>query len=68
MSKTDHPEGFGIRARPSREQRTLAEFVERSKKYRGSMEGLEIGRNWRMQARDKRPELFDGSFIDPDKT
>jgi hypothetical protein len=36
-------------------------------KYRGSMEGLKIGRNWRMKARDRRPELFDGSFIDPDK-
>jgi len=60
------PERFEIRAKPKREEETLAGFVERSKKYRGAGDSLNIDRRWGMKSRDKRREIFDGSFVDED--
>jgi antitoxin Phd len=62
------PERFEIRAKPKREERTLADFIERSKKYRGAIDSLKIDRKWNTESRDKRREIFDGSFLDEDKT
>ena len=56
-------ERFEIRARP-RAEPTLAGFVERSKKYRGAGEDLELSRSWKMKFRDKRREFFDESTLD----
>jgi antitoxin Phd len=61
------PQRFEIRAKPP-EEPTLAGFVERSKKYRGAAEGIKPGRRWKMRFRDKRPEIFDESFLDEDAT
>jgi hypothetical protein len=54
---------------PSRlaKNETLADFVERSKKYRGAIDSLKIDRRWNTETCDKRREIFDGSFIDEDK-
>jgi len=60
------PERFEIRAKPKREEQTLAGFIELSKKYRGAGGGLKIDRKSGMKARDKRGEIFDGSFVDED--
>jgi prevent-host-death family protein len=62
------PERFEIRAKPVRAKpargRTLAGFVEASKKYRGVTEGLGFERRSGMSFRDKRREIFDVDFLD----
>jgi prevent-host-death family protein len=59
------PERFEIR--PKRpEEPTLAGFIERSKKYRGAVEGIDF-RRAKMAFRDKRREIFDGDFLDEEK-
>jgi prevent-host-death family protein len=45
--------------------RTMAEFIEASKKYRGAAEGIQFERVT-MPARDKRREIFDGDYSDKD--
>ena len=61
------PRRFEVRAK-GRRPRTLAGFVEASKKFRGVAEGIEFEPKLGMSFRDKRPELFDESFLDEDKT
>jgi prevent-host-death family protein len=58
-------ESFEYQRKPRR-IRTMAEFVERSKKYRGAAEGIEFDRRAGMIMRDKRREIFDGDFSDED--
>lgn len=56
-------ERFEIRAKiPA--AKTLAGFVERSKKYRGVADGLKFERKLGMRFRDKRGEIFDSRFLD----
>src|SRR5262245_59397208 len=59
---------FEIRPKEDKpKQRTMAEFIERSKKYRGT--ALKIDRRSGMVFRDKRREIFpDERFDDEDKT
>ncbi len=52
-------ERFDIRPKPKRE-RTLADFIEASKKYRGLAESLDFDRHSGMTMRDKRREIFGG--------
>ena len=56
------PERFEVHPKPRR-VRTMAGFVEASKKYRGLAEGIDFERA-RMPVRDKRKEIFDGEFFD----
>jgi antitoxin Phd len=56
---------FEVRPKP-RPIRTMAEFIERSKKYRGLAEGLASSRRTGTTMRDKRHEIFDGDFSDED--
>ena len=56
---------FEFRPKPSKEA-TLAGFVERSKKYRGS--GLKLPPRVKMNFRDKRREIFDEEFSNEYKT
>jgi len=58
-------ERFEVRPKPRR-IRTMAEFIERSKKYRGAAEGIEFDRRTGMVMRDKRREIFDSDFSDED--
>lgn len=60
------PERFDVRPKPSH-PRTLAGFVEESKKYRGAAEGIDFKRRTGMTFRDKRREIFDGNFRDENK-
>jgi prevent-host-death family protein len=60
------PERFEVRAKP-RQEKTLAGFVERSKKYRGAAEGVEFERALEMTWRDKRSEIFDEDVHDKDE-
>ena len=53
-----HPKGSAAR--------TMAGFIERSKKYRGAAEGIEFERRAAMTYRDRRREIFDGEFFDED--
>jgi antitoxin Phd len=55
-------ERFEVRPRPQ-PSRTMAEFVEASKKYRGTPEELKFERV-PMPVRDKRKEIFDGDYPD----
>ena len=57
------PERFEIRLK-QRPARTMADFIEASKKYRGVTEGIEFERSMPMHIRDKRREIFDGDFFD----
>jgi antitoxin (DNA-binding transcriptional repressor) of toxin-antitoxin stability system len=61
------PERFEVRPKPKR-ARTMADFIEGSKKYRGLFEGVKLGRRLGMNMRDKRHEIFDGDYSDEDKT
>jgi len=56
-------EQFEYRRKP-RQIRTMAEFIEASKKYRGLLEGLKLDRRTGMPMRDKRAEIFDGEYSD----
>jgi len=53
---------FEVRPKQQR-TRTMADFIEASKKYRGVTEGIEFERV-PMPVRDKRREIFDGEFAD----
>jgi antitoxin Phd len=55
-------ERFEVRPKP-RPSRTMAEFVEASKRYRGMPEELKFERV-PMPVRDKRREIFDGDYPD----
>jgi antitoxin Phd len=55
-------ERFEVRPKP-RPSRTMAEFIEASKKYRGMPEALKLERV-PMPVRDKRREIFDGDYPD----
>ena len=57
-------ERFEVRPK-QRAARTMAEFIEASKKYRGMLEGVEFERV-PMPVRDKRREIFDGDYADED--
>jgi antitoxin Phd len=58
------PERFELRPKPRRE-RTMADFIEASKKYRGLAEGIDFERRRSgMSLRDKREEIFDGDYSD----
>ena len=59
------PERFEIRPKP-RQIRTMAEFIEASKKYRGLTEGSEFDRRTGTEMRDKRREIFDGDYSTED--
>jgi antitoxin Phd len=48
--------------------RTMREFIEGSKKYRGLAEGIDFERRSAMSFRDKRREIFDADFVDENKT
>jgi prevent-host-death family protein len=61
------PERFDIKPK-ARQEKTLAGFIERSKKFRGVAEGIVFEPKLGMTFRDKRRELFDESFHDEDKT
>jgi antitoxin Phd len=56
------PDRFEIQPKP-RPVRTMADFVEGSKKYRGLLESVEFERV-PMPVRDKRREIFDGDYPD----
>jgi prevent-host-death family protein len=56
------PERFDVRPKPP-QKRTMADFIEGSKKYRGATEGVEFERV-PMPVRDKRREIFDGDYPD----
>jgi prevent-host-death family protein len=58
-------ERFEVRPKP-RLIRTMAEFIERSKKYRGAAEGVEFDRRTGMVMGDHRQDIFDGDFFDED--
>ncbi len=55
-------ERFEVRPKP-RPVKTMADFIEGSKKYRGVPEGVEFER-MPMPVRDKRREIFDGNYSD----
>jgi antitoxin Phd len=59
------PERFEVRPKP-RPIKTMREFIEASKKYRGAIEGVDFDRRSGMQMRDKRSEIFDGDYSDED--
>ncbi|MFZ2067453.1 MAG: type II toxin-antitoxin system prevent-host-death family antitoxin [Xanthobacteraceae bacterium] len=59
------PDRFEVSRKP-RPARTMAEFVERSKKYRGGAEGITLDRRTGTHMRDKRREIFDGDYSDED--
>ena len=61
------PERFEIRPKVPREK-TLAGFIERSKKYRGAAEGVRFEHKLGMSFRDKRLEIFDQDLFDEDQT
>jgi prevent-host-death family protein len=61
------PERFEIRAKRPQEE-TLAGFVERSKKYRGAVEGIEFERGREMKLRDKHQEIFDDTPLGKDES
>jgi prevent-host-death family protein len=61
------PERFEFRAIAPK-KKTLAEFVEASKKYRGAARGVKFERRVGMEFRDKRREIFGGTFSDDDAT
>jgi prevent-host-death family protein len=58
---------YEVRPKPA-SPRTLAGFVEESKKYRGAADGINFKRRTGMRFRDKRREIFDGNFLDENKT
>lgn len=59
------PEHFEVRPKPH-PIRTMREFIEASKKYRGVTQGADFERPTGMQMRDKRSEVFDGDYSDED--
>jgi antitoxin Phd len=59
------PERFEVHPRP-RPIRTMREFIEASKKYRGVTEGIDFDRRTGTHMRDKRREIFDGDYSDED--
>jgi hypothetical protein len=61
------PERFDILPKPARERRTLAGFVEASKKYRGVAEGVDFEAPLGMTFRDKQYEIFDDDLRDKDE-
>jgi prevent-host-death family protein len=56
------PDRFEFRPK-LRPTRTMADFVEASKKYRGLVDGIDFERV-PMPVRDKRKEIFDGDYRD----
>jgi prevent-host-death family protein len=56
------PERFDIQPKAPQEK-TLAGFIERSKKFRGAVEGADFESAHQMAFRDKRPEIFDEEFV-----
>jgi antitoxin Phd len=56
------PQRFDVQPKPRR-RRTMADFIEASKKYRAAAEGIELERV-PMPARDKRKEIFDGDYAE----
>lgn len=52
---------------PPKKIMTTAEFLERSKKYRGLAEGIDFEPDLRMPFRDKRLEIFDADLFDESK-
>lgn len=59
-------ERFEVRPK-ARRARTMAEFIEASKKYRGVTEGIKFERV-PMPVRDKRSEIFGGDYSDEELT
>jgi prevent-host-death family protein len=59
-------ERFEVRPKPRR-SRTLAGFVEASKKYRGAAEGIDFEPKLGMTFRDKRREIFDEDLFDKEE-
>lgn len=53
---------------PKTKARTMRDFVEASKKYRGLAEDIDFESGVPMLLRDKRREIFDGDFEGEDKT
>lgn len=51
---------FDVVPKPKR-VRTMADFIEGSKKYRGAADGIDFERV-DMPVRDKRREIFDGDY------
>ena len=60
------PTRFEVRPKPPQED-TMAGFVERSKKYRGAADGIDLEPRTKMTFRDKRLEIFDEDLSDEDK-
>jgi len=56
-------ERFEARPKPKR-SRTMADFIEASKKYRGVLEGVKLDRRLGMTMRDKRREIFGEDYFD----
>ncbi len=52
----------------AKKPRTMAGFIEASKKYRGLAEGIDFERAFPTPLRDKRREIFDGSFDDEESS
>jgi prevent-host-death family protein len=51
----------------TRQDLTMAGFIERSKKYRGLAEGVNFEPELKMKFRDKRFEIFDADLFDESK-
>jgi antitoxin Phd len=58
---------FEVRPKAPKET-TMAGFIERSKKYRGVLDGIDFERRAEMTFRDKRREIFDDELFDEHKT
>jgi antitoxin Phd len=60
------PERFELRPKErGTQERTMAGFIERSKKYRLAAKGVEFDRPLHMPFRDKRGEIFDDRVAVP---
>jgi antitoxin Phd len=57
------PARFNVTPKPAA-PRTMREFLEGCKKYRGAAEGIDFESRVPMVLRDKRREIFDGDFED----
>ena len=57
---------FEVRPKPAAAPRTMADFIEASKKYRGTP--LEIPPRTEMVFRDKSREIFDDELFEEPKT
>src|SRR5438270_874857 len=58
------PMRFELHPKENRlEERTMASFIERSKKYRSAARGVKFDRRVKMTFRDKRREIFGDDII-----